>query len=127
MPPEAQRPTDFDAGKIATTVNKHDADFVDIKRRLKALEDKLGTNEKIADTLCVVDEKASKFAEMLERRINKLLQVDGVARKQVKHIVSEELKITWKAFFISTGGKLLFALWTLGVLAVGAWLENLWK
>ena len=51
MPDQSNGAADFNATKIATTVTKHDEEFISVKSRLDLLEAKFGNNEKIADTL----------------------------------------------------------------------------
>ncbi len=114
---------ELDGENYAERVDEHGKDLVDLKKKVKSLEDKFGTNEKIADTLCQTDEKATKFSEMLERRLVKMLKSDGNSKKEIKAIVSEQLKQDWKSFALSTGGKIAFALWTI----LTIWLGHIWK
>ena len=81
--------TDFNAGQIATTVTKHDAEFIDVKKRLDSLEEKFGSNEKIADTLCETAEKATKMQEMLGKSFLKLLQHDTEIGTEFEKIIGK--------------------------------------
>jgi len=114
---------ELDGESYTQRVDEHGKDLVDLKKRFKILEDKFGTNEKIADTLCQTDEKASKFSEMLEKRFVKLLQTDGSSKKQIRSMVSEQLKQNWKGFVLSVGGKIALLIWTIFTL----WLGHFWK
>lgn len=115
--------SELDGENYTQRVDEHGKDLIDLKKRFKSLEDKFGTNEKIADTLCQTDERASKFSEMLEKRFVKLLQADGKSKNQIRSIISEQLKQNWKAFAISTGGKIAFVLWTIFTI----WLGHFWR
>jgi hypothetical protein len=46
MPEQPNGATDFTATKIATTVTKHDEEFITVKGRLDLLEARFGKNEK---------------------------------------------------------------------------------
>ncbi len=63
---------------------------------------------------------------MLSKRFIKLLGEEDI-KKPIREMMSEELKKNWKAFMVSTGGKIGFAIWTLLTIAITAWLTNIWK
>lgn len=116
--------TDFNATKIATTVNKHDEEFISVKSRLDSLETKFGNNERIADTLCETAEKASKMNEMFGKRFLHLLQNDVGVKEEVGNLVNK----TDRSYFLSTlkrGGLLLIGfLYSVLLILVGAWISH---
>jgi len=104
MPPEQQQPahvtpaTDFDASKIATAVNKHDTDFIEVRERLDALEKRFGTNEQIAETLYEASCKQTKFEEMFAKLLVKLAGNDEGVKEAFTKVVKSVNDSSFKSF-----------------------------
>jgi|GEM_PF-5728676 len=82
-----QKHQDFDADKYVTSTD-HEKAIEELHNRLKALEDRFGSNEKIAATLCDAEANAVKMADYLERSFIKLLSKNDPVRTEIKNIVT---------------------------------------
>ncbi|MGH7202860.1 MAG: hypothetical protein ACREHC_00255 [Candidatus Levyibacteriota bacterium] len=87
---------DFSADILAKS-EKHETDIGELSTRVKALEDKFSTNEKIADTLCETAEKATKMQNMLSGSFIKLIQNDV----HVKEAIQKQIRVSDKNAFQS--------------------------
>lgn len=85
---DAPKKNDFDVDDIVHA-DKHQQDIDGLSTRITQLENKFGTNEKIADTLCETAEKASKMQEMLGKSFLKLLQHDTDIGSEFEKIISK--------------------------------------
>jgi hypothetical protein len=108
MPPEPlQHTTDFNPGRIATTVSKHDEEFISVKKRLDDLECKFGNNEKIAETLFETASKQTRMEEMFANVFTKLVSRDANVRTALISLMDtneqSKIKLLWKQL----GGKVL--------------------
>lgn len=79
---------DFDAPSLVT-LGRHGEDIADIKKRITDLENKFGSNEKIADTLCVTAEKAVKMKEMFNKNFLDLLEKDTKIKMAITNLVND--------------------------------------
>ncbi len=76
----------FDANEYLKQ-DVHAKDMNALETRIQSLEDKLGSNEKIADTLCEASEKAVKMREMLEKNFIDLVSKNDSVRTEIKNII----------------------------------------
>lgn len=80
---------DFIAESLARQVDDHTKDMGLITKRLDELEARFGTNEKIANTLCEVEENAVKMGNCIEKSISKILINSDPVNNQIKKIIAE--------------------------------------
>jgi hypothetical protein len=97
-------------------VQEHQKDISDLKERIKALEDKFSTHEKIADTLCETAEKQTKMFDMLSVTFLKLLKNNTDIRDEFKKIIKE----CDRDFFHSFSSKIGIAAWSIILIIVTA-------
>ena len=88
---------DFNVDDIVHA-DKHQQDIDGLSTRIAALENKFGTNEKIADTLCETAEKASKMHEMLGKSFLKMLEHDSDIGTQFEKIINKSDRNAFFAF-----------------------------
>ena|SRR3990167_11259645 len=93
---------DFNPDEI---VKEHDKDIGDIKERLITLEDKLGTNERIADTLYETADKQTKMHEMIATTFVKVLKTDDKVKNELKAVIDDydRNKLSWLTGKIGVG------------------------
>jgi hypothetical protein len=97
---------DFSADILAKS-EKHETDIGELTNKIRVLEDKFGTNERIADTLCETAEKATKMQEMIAITFTKVLKTNDDVKKELKTIIDEhDRNKLW---------------WLTGKIAVGIW------
>jgi len=96
---------DFDPKAIT---QEHGKDIEDIKARVQELENKFGTHEHIADTLCETAEKQTKMHEMIAKTFVKILQHDENVKKEIGVVIDVHDR---KKFWWITG-KIGFAIWS---------------
>lgn len=92
MPPNEQPATvppttDFNATDIAKTVNKHDAEFIDVKARIDSIELKIKP-----EGIAIVLEEASKDSKKLDRLFSSLFCEMFKNDKAVQIAVGDMLK-----------------------------------
>jgi putative Ca2+/H+ antiporter (TMEM165/GDT1 family) len=119
--------SDFNPAKIATTVTKHDEEFISVKSRLDALEAKFGNNERIADTLCETAEKASKMNEMVGKRFLHLLQNDVGIKSEIANIINKTDRNYFMATMKRVGVLVATIIWSVIMLVIGAWISSSFK
>lgn len=79
---------DLDINTIVTT-DKHDRDLADLDKRITHLESKFGSNEQIADTLCVTAEKATKMQELFAASFVKLISTDEKSKDALTQLINK--------------------------------------
>ncbi len=77
---------DLDMDAIVST-ERHDKDFANLDKRIADLEEKFGSNEKIADTLCEAATKAAKMQDLFENNFLKLLSRNDPVRDEIKCLI----------------------------------------
>lgn len=105
---------DLDLDTIVTT-DRHDKDFADLNKRICQLEEKFGTNEQIADTLCVTAEKAVKMREMISKTFVSLIESD----QKIKEALTALINKTDRSWFFSYVKRIGFAGWTIIMIILG--------
>ena len=81
--------------------------------------------EEFAKLFCRVAKEYTAVKELLAEMLEEILNSD--AKEPLKNIVKEVFKEDWKAFMRSTGGRIAFGLWSIGLIVLGAWLGHVWK
>lgn len=99
-------PSDFDPKQIVNFVDSHTKEIGDLSKRITALEDKYGSNEKLADTLCGASETALKLQTMLRNTFVKALENDEPTKNAVKTIIGNTEREQAKILFNQYGGKI---------------------
>lgn len=107
--------TDFNAAKIATTVNKHDDEFIAVKSRLDVLEAKFGDNQKIATTFVEVASKQTDMEGVFATVFVKLLAKDEGIKTAVGALINTADRNAVKAFWKKFG----FAIWSAALFVLG--------
>ncbi len=87
--PNHSNQNDFDTKDLVRIVSDQNKDIQGLSSRIKALEDKFGTHECIADTLCVTVEKAAKMQSMLSEAFIKQLKSDDRIKNAVLDLVDK--------------------------------------
>lgn len=106
-------------------VGEHEKDLVSIKERLAALEEKFGSNEKIADTLCETSEKAVRMDEMLGKRFLHLLKHDVGIKGEVTSLVNGIDRSFFLASLKRVGLLVVGVIYSIALLAVGAFISTI--
>lgn len=88
-PPQNTNGTDFKIPEIVRTVEDHKLALAAVVDRIKVLEDKFGTNEKIAETLCATSATAVKMQTMLSDTFTKLLRTDEGIKNGVTELINK--------------------------------------
>lgn len=81
--------SDFNPLDLSRKSDQHDQDITDLKERLDSLEERFGTNEKIAETLCNASETAVKMQTMLKGVFLKLLHDDKQITDKMSDMIGE--------------------------------------
>ena len=74
---------------LVRKISTHESDIQSLSKRIEKLEDRLGSNEKLADTLCETANKAVKMREMLETNFVQMLSKDDKAKQEIKTIIEQ--------------------------------------
>lgn len=106
---------DLDIDTIVTS-DKHDKDFSDLNKRLCALEEKFGTNELVAATLCVVSEKAAQMQEMFVTGLLKAIRTD----ERIQTALDTAIRKADRNWFYATLSRFGKVGWAIMLLIVGA-------
>ena len=117
MPEDARAAkNDFNPTNLAPTVNKHDQDIIDVKKRVDALEKKFGSHEKIADTLYETAQKQIKMEEMFSMVFKKLIEKDSKIKSALDTLITQSQEASWRTF-LSQGGRYIYGavIFTAGV------------
>lgn len=99
---------DFNPDELVQS-SQHQQDIDGLNTRIKSLEDKFGTNEKIADTLCEASERALRMDELFEKKIVKQIQQNAEVRKELRKVIDEADRAAVRAFIKRVG----IGIWTL--------------
>jgi hypothetical protein len=97
MPPTEHQngASDFDPGKIATAVSKHDTDIIEVKLRLDTLEQKFEPAQ-IAAVLEGATEDSKKIDKLFSRLFCEMLQNDPDVKKSIgDHIRSSDRSMVY--------------------------------
>jgi len=106
---------DFDVNALLSDVSNHARDMTTLTKKIECLEEKFGTNEKIAETLSDTAEKAVKMQTMLAKTFVTLLKSNDEVKEGISEIVNKlDRKYTalflkrfssgvWAIFLVSLG------------------------
>lgn len=86
---QTQPPSDFDPGSIVRKVDDHDKGMELLSTRIKNIEDKFGSNEQIAETLCDTAKKAVKMQTMLADTFIELLKTNESVKISVTELTNK--------------------------------------
>jgi len=117
-PPRHKQEQDFDAN---TLVKEHGEDISELKARILELENKFGSNEKIAETLCDTSLKAVKMREMLAKTFVETIKTDAEVKAAIEQLVKNTDKHTFWGYMKIGGG----ILWTAVSFILGLLANNL--
>lgn len=98
MPPAKK---DFDVSELVKS-DQHEKDMGALDRRVSLLENRVGTSEKIAETLFEASQKAVKMKTMIGSLLTDLIQRDRRVRIELQNFIKESdrdaVKVLWKRF-----------------------------
>jgi hypothetical protein len=122
---------DFDADKIAVTVDQHAKDIGALSEKVKCLEERFGSSISLANTLSDASKEAVKLKEMLAESFLELLQKNDAVRNEIRgfikvvdrEYVSQKLKQyrTWiaaGALFLAAQFSIELVKWSFKVLTL---------
>lgn len=107
--------SDFDPVDFTKKSDQHDQDISTIKERLDALEDRFGTNEKIAETLCDTASKATRMQDMLSETFVKLLTKD----EKVKEALGKFIDNSDRGYLFAFVKRIGFLAWSAIIFLLG--------
>jgi predicted transcriptional regulator len=90
-PDETLNPDDY------LKADQHEKDMSGLTKRIEALEEKFGSNEKIAETLYETSQKAKKMEELLATSFTELIKKNSNVQDAMKMFID---KIDRKYFFV---------------------------
>lgn len=101
----------------------HAKQMEDVISRIKELESKFGSNERIADTLCETAEKATKMQAMLANKFIDLLNTNVPIKEAVQQIMEK----SDRNYFILSLRRFGGYVWTIAVIFLTLLFEILIK
>lgn len=114
MPPAKK---DFEISELVKS-DRHEKDMSALDRRVLLLESRVGTSEKIAETLFEASQKAVKMRTMIGNLLIDMLQRDKKVRDELQLFIKksdrEAVTVFWKRFGFSIWSSIVFIL---GVIA----------
>ena len=113
--PRSNVSDDFD---VNIAIEQHTESISGLVTRITALEDNFSTHEKIAETLCVTADTATKFSDMLGKVFIKQLSGDDETIKAVTKVVDKADRDQFKVWVKKIGaiiGAIILALISGGV------------
>lgn len=104
MAPKPKQYQDFNPDDMVQ-VSQYEKDIEEVKKRIKNLEDKFGTHEDIADTLCITAEKQVKMQEMITNTFVKVLKTNEDVKNGIKFIIDghDRNRLWWLSGKIGVG------------------------
>lgn len=104
--------SDFDPNQLV----KLNEDLTGLVGRIENLEEKFGTHEQIADTLCETANKATRMKAMLSESFVDLIQHNPDIKKELKKAIDEIDRNS----LIVLGGKIGFGVWSILLIIITA-------
>jgi hypothetical protein len=95
--------------------------------KLDAAHDLVQHPDKFAEIFVKAAETQTKIKEYVRKEIKDSLESDSGTRNAMKGLIKEQFKEDWKAFVMSSWGKVSLGVWTLVVAVISAWLGHLFK
>ncbi len=110
------------------TTYEPEAQFdTDKQLKLDNVHDVIQHPDKFAQVFVSAANTQVKIKQLIRKEIKESLTLDPDLIKHVKGLIKDQFKEDWRAFLKSTGGKIAFGIWTIGLLILGAWLGHVWK
>jgi hypothetical protein len=91
--------------------------------KLNKAHDTIEHPDKFAEIFIKAAKSQTVISEYLESEVQTNLSSDQI-KKTIKNLVEEHFKESWKSFLRSNGAKIGFAIWTIAILVLGAWLKK---
>jgi len=107
---------ELDSEIYARRLDKHDEEMIEVQKRIGVIENKFGTNEKIADTLWETAEKATRLEAMLAKVFVRLLQKDTKTQDEIQKLVGKSDR--HKLWLLLKG--IGFVVWSIALIVIGA-------
>lgn len=105
---------DFDFNKIIK-IDQHTKDIEDLSKRITTLEERFGSNEKLADSLCEAWDKAVRMQELITKSFLKIVASNEDAKECITTLVNKIDRDWLKAYFKRIG----FTFWSILVFVAG--------
>ncbi len=110
--PITKEKEDFEFKSIIKT---HSEGLIDLEERIKALENKLGTHEKIAETLCETAQKQTKMQELLANTFIALLKTNDSIKAATTDLINKADRNAISKLFKKFG----MTVWSILMLVIG--------
>jgi len=92
--------------------------------KLETAHDVIQHPDKFAEIFVKAATSQTSIKEYIKKEIKDSLTLDPELRGVLKGLVKEQLKEDWKGFVRSTGGKIAFAIWSVGLIIFTAWISS---
>jgi hypothetical protein len=124
MPEPAERTKDFDADKL---LQDHGKDISSLTDRVVSLEQKLSNPEQLALTLEAASSDSKKLDKLFSRLFCNMMKNDDDVRASVQEKMNALDRSTVKSTIKKFGGLVGFAVWSILLAAIAAWLGHIFK
>lgn len=91
-------------------IPQHDRDINNLKKRVTALEERLGDNEKFAKSFSECLETQALAQSCLQKRFSNMIETDSIAREAMSKFVRSDHLHNVLAFLKSFGGALFWVI-----------------
>lgn len=118
MPP---KPTQASSDRVTSDKADMLAPFVS---KLDETHNKIFHPDQFAEIFVNAAKSQTSVKEHIRSELLESLTLDAQSRRALKEIIKECFKDDWRAFLVSTGGKVTFAIWSVLTIALGAWLNS---
>ncbi|MFZ1978183.1 MAG: hypothetical protein WAV76_09525 [Bacteroidota bacterium] len=99
----------------------------DAQLKIELAHDVVQHSEKFAEIFCKAAATQVSVKQLIRKEIRDTLSTDAESINFLKGIIEKHFKDNWRAFARTAGGRILFAIWTLLVAIVSAWLAHYFR
>lgn len=97
------------------------------KLKLDKAHDLVDRPEKFAKLFCDVAKNQVSVQALIKEMIRESVATDPKSREALLGLIRQALREDWKTWVRSAWGKAGLALWTAGTLALGAWINSMFR
>lgn len=115
---------DFDADKL---LQDHGKDISSLTDRVAALEQKLSNPEQLALTLEAASSDSKKLDKLFSKLFCNMMKNDDEVRVSLQDKINALDRSVAKSMMKKFGGMVGFAVWSIVLAAIAAWLGHIWK
>lgn len=115
--------------KDAQTPQQPDGELFDApsKLKLEKAHDVLDRPEKFAKLFCDVAKNQVSVQTLLKEMIRESLTSDTKSRDALLGLIKQAMRDDWRIWLRSAWGKAGLAIWTVATIALGAWINSIFR